>query len=745
MTEVDGDVQRPGKLWREAGLVALCLLALVLLVFRGYLTGALTPPWDFLGSYNTEAYAWWERGSFFHPQDWMPYAWGGYPAAASIQNSAWYLPVGIVALFTGFTIRASAVLAVAHYAFGALGVYVLVRRFGMSRAPAMLGMTAFFFVSGFYAQAEYVDISRGYAWIPWLLLIASPRWPWHRWWSIPLAALLIWQAVLAMYPGVAAASLYCLGVWVAVHQLRSRPRLRDYLVPLVIAGVLAVALLAPKYVPALLLDTSAHAEAADASQFSLAVALTAFLPYGGKNIVGDIAMRSFFLPATAFLLALFARFRSRLGAPAAAMLGIATVLGIPSWPWHPWIALLPGMTLSRYRMSDFRPFMLVAVCLLASTAVGRFYVKAEVSRRRALVSAGLLTAFPVALAVGASAAGFEQGDVAVPLAVSIAVVGTIWIAFLRLPSGLAHLRVAGPPAAAMLAALTLVSGVSGAFATQAPWRASRAYAETVTYGAPVDRLLAQGEGTPVEAQQRKARQPLAASTVQQDLMSPRWNAGYYANFDAVGGYVNLKRSESFWDLRSALLDPATFPSTEAFFAAPGIAVSLQPDGSLPGPDSVTTCVRSHACGPGVEVVADAYRPGDLAYRATLSSPATLAFNESYYLGWHVHAESTVGGGALDLRAGRGPAGSTVVALPAGSWRVTLDYVPPGNRKAWLLFFAAVIAMPVIGPLSSILRRRDRAAGSVSRGLGVPHHREGSAEGTEPAGKRMALDDDKSYS
>src|SRR5665647_3658549 len=110
-----------------------------------------------MGSYNTDAYAWWTEGSFFHPAEWISHAWGGYPAAASIQNSAWYLPVGLVALFPPFTIHASAALAALHYEFGALGVYGLGRAFRLGRIPSTFGLVAYFFVSGFYAQAEHVD------------------------------------------------------------------------------------------------------------------------------------------------------------------------------------------------------------------------------------------------------------------------------------------------------------------------------------------------------------------------------------------------------------------------------------------------------------------------------------------------------------------------------------------------------------------------------------------------------------
>src|SRR5690606_18757195 len=99
---------------REWWLVAALLLAQQVVFFAGYWTGAVTPPWDFYGSYTGEAFAWWADGSFFDPPAWMPYQWGGYAAAASVQNSAWYLPVGATELVGGPTIRVAAVLSALH-------------------------------------------------------------------------------------------------------------------------------------------------------------------------------------------------------------------------------------------------------------------------------------------------------------------------------------------------------------------------------------------------------------------------------------------------------------------------------------------------------------------------------------------------------------------------------------------------------------------------------------------------------
>ena len=65
-----------------------------------------------------------------------------------------------------------------------------------------------------------------------------------------VGAIMLWQAVTAMYPGQVIALAYVAVVWVAFWQWVDRPRLREYLVPLIAAG-LTVALRAPRGYPLL--------------------------------------------------------------------------------------------------------------------------------------------------------------------------------------------------------------------------------------------------------------------------------------------------------------------------------------------------------------------------------------------------------------------------------------------------------------------------------------------------------------
>lgn len=664
-------------------------------MFWGYFTGAYAPPWDFMGSYNTEAYAWWTEGSFFSPANWISHSWGGYPAAASIQNSAWYLPVGLFALITPFTIHASAALAALHYAFGAAGVYVLGRFSGLGRIPSTFGLVAYFFVAGFYDQAEFVDIARGYAWLPWLLVCTSARWPWRRWWGVPLAALVFWQALLGTYPGMIVAAAYCGLVWVVVQQFVNRTRFTGYLLPLAVAGAAAVALLAPKYVPALLLASGSNAGSEDVSQLSWSLVATAFFPYGSPRLPTDIALRSFFLPATCFVLAGLVRLRSWFERATLGVLVTALALGLPGTPWHDLVTYLPGMSFSRYRMSDFRSFILLATCLLAMGSLSRILERPRTYstkfRRSDIRVAVWLAGIPLLVLTLALINQYDASEWAVPFLVVATVSSAIWMISLPIPDRLHHYRLDARLGAVALVALSLISGVSGAYSTQAPWRSPRIFAETQSFGATVADLLGTRHNNS-GLRQQPARTPLPEPVVATEMMHPRWNSGFYHGTDSVGGYVNLKRSPSFIALETALLDPARSDLVNYFVSAPGMAVALV-DGALPSRAAIDSCLASGRCGTGLDVNAAGYSPGRLTYSIRATDSMLVVLNDSYYPGWHIQVcEEAPATACHELQAAQGPAGMMVVQIPAGNWQAHFEYIPPGSRKAWFAFVGGVVLL-----------------------------------------------------
>jgi hypothetical protein len=667
------------------------LLMLELLLFWGYFSGEVSPaPDDFIGSYNNEPLAWWRDIRSTNLPDWVPYAWGGYPAALSIQSGSWYLPLGAATLLTPYSIHAAATLQALHVAFGALGVYVLGRRYSLGHIPSVFGLVAYFFATGFYTNGLHPDIVRGFAWAPWVFLCLSPSFPWHRRWGVPLAAIILWQAVVGSYPGVVVALVYAGAVVVVASQITRRPAVRQYLLPLGIAGVGASLLSAPKFFPALQLRGGASPTGLDDSVFSGQMWGTFFYPYDLESLPNDLSMRSFFIVAPVLvLLPLAWRHRTALSAPAAAALA-AFGLGMPFLPWYELAAGLPGLDMSRFRMADFRVPLVVSLVLVAMIVLSRELTAARARTSSRIARLGLgaaLAAVPVAALLAAVLGGYPVERWATPWVIVVA--SAVLVCQLVLHARAEH-RQQSRAAALALVVLAGVSGVNWALDVTPPWRFPRAEVETSTWGTTSEALIAQ-YADDAELTQRPARTPLDDNAA--PATDVHWNSSFYTGVDAVGGYVNLKGSQSFDAALVAVTSAETYFQSRTVLAAPGIGIEVADPTALPPVDAVVPCVVDGACGDGLTVHAAGYEPGHLRYAVESKHQTTVMFNESYYEGWSVRACSTDGTDCTDLEAERGAAGLMVVTMPQGTWDLEMDYQTPGKARdyaAFLLGLALIV-------------------------------------------------------
>jgi hypothetical protein len=683
---------------RRALVLAALIAALEAVTFGLYFMGLSVPPWDFFGSYNTDAYLWWSRGGFFDPVDWIPTLWAGYPAAAVLQNSAWYLPVGIAAAFGPFTLHSAAVVQAFHVAFGAIGAYLLIRRMGGSFPPALLAAAAWFFAVGIYSNAEHVDIVRGYAWLPWLLLVISPLWSWRRWWAIPAATVLLWQAATGVYPGILIAAAYVLPIWaVAAFFIWRRP-VAPTVIGIAVSALGAVLLSGPRLLP-FLMQSTATAMTPDASQFSVWILGTAAFGYGSPELPNDISMRSFFVPATVMVLACFAPWRSRFTRAAAAIIVPSFCLGMPFLPWFDAAQALPGMSLSRFSMSDFKPFLILGILLLG--VAGAYAVARAVARGR-LPRAGLVTAVVLlgALALLGLLGPFSFLDWVPPLALAALVLLGVVVA-VRRPSR-RRIRTVS-----VAIALTAVSGLMWSAITAETWQTWRAVSERHRYGSTVDELIASAGADTGE--RRPGREAPGSEWTADELESRTWNGAAYANDLAVGGNVNLRATATIGTLSDAL-DPATDGSGDVmdFLAASGRLVTST--GAPVGRAELGSCGRDGSdCGPAM-ATPDGYRPGASSFSVSTPRPLTAVLNEAYYPGWNAQA---CDGECAAIPVGASPEGLVEMALPPGDYRLSIEYRTPGRAVGWLLFGLGATLCLVATAGIAFVRRRTMAAGGTA--------------------------------
>jgi hypothetical protein len=691
---VSASVGSPSRCARIA-ILATLVVVLELFLFRATILGAIVPPWDFMGSYNTDAYYWLAHGSFFSPVEWVPSTWAGYPGAAILQNSAWYLPATLVSAALPYTLHVAAALAAGHAAWGLVGAYLLARRLlGDFWVSAFAGV-AWFFAAGTFSNASHIDIARGYAWMPWVMLALSSRWRWTSWWQAPLAALVLWQATTAMYPGSVIALAYVAVIWVAYWQWVDRPRLRQYLVPLLVTGVAVALLSAPRLVPYYLLGAGGMTNPPDDSLFSPFMVGTLLFGYGSPGLPNDITMRSFFLPATVLAMVAWAPLRSRTTGAGLALVLPALALGIPALPWFAASQSLPGLAFSRFGMSDFKVFLLLGLVLVSAAGVGHLRTHRTTLRNRSGAVRAGATFLVVALMLELGVQGpFSLPDWAPQWCLLLLAVSVL------LAAGRA---LSGDALIGVLVLLTAVSGAMWAQDSAVTWQAPRLATEQATYGATVDQLISTQR--PSAAVQRPARAALPAGYTSGTLHGNNWNAVYFNGQLAVGGYVNLRSFKSQGELEAALLDPAEGTTYSRFVTAPGMAVTRQGRGPVTGV-GVARCLDGRRCGPA-DITPVSYRPGALSYRVSSDVPAVALFNEAFYRGWRAEVCLT-NGPCSTVRVAGSKQGLLSASLPSGDYTLALTYHTPGMRVGWVAFASAVSLLVLwVGGTLTLRRRRGR--------------------------------------
>ena len=698
--------------WRELGLVAATVVFLEVLVFRGYFAGETIPQFDFMGAYNLEAYAWWKDGSFFSPVQWMPYMWGGYPGVSNLQNSSFYLPVGLTAAITPFTLHASAILSAIHVGFGAAGIYVFARRWGVRVAPALCGLAGWFFIGGFYSNATNLDIMRAYAWIPWIMLTCSVKWPWQKWWAALIGLLVLWQSILGIYPGMLIALAYALPFWILANQVFFRPRLRIYLVPLIFVGSAAVLMTLVRYLPALLTRGVYPALSPDTSEMPLSVVGTFLFPYNNPALPSFEGMRSFFIPAVFLALIAFVPVRNRLFWAVLPSILVAVALGFPFWPWHDFVsAHLPGMQLSRFRMSDFKFVLLFGLMICGVLAINSLAYPSEspdpsIGRKVPplfrWVPVGLAALVPAVFAMIGARYSFEPLG-SIPQWLILAGACSIF--------SFTHLRRTGLgiPSLFALGTMTVVSGVLSIYAVPGEWTTDRITAEKSYYGSTVADLIAlRSDVTSVN--QRPARVPIPEYPSGEESVSSKYGTVFYTGGSSVFGYVNLRGTETFELVKQEIYQAGDQGlNIRAFWEYPGVVV---PTTSITAPlrRITTECLAGNTCNEALRFVPLIYdSKGRFEYSINADVAMNVSLNEAAYLGWHAQICRGAAGrecSAVDVT--RGKVGQISLNVPAGTSRLVLHYELPGMAVAWFLFWigaALASAVTLSGALSSVFAER----------------------------------------
>lgn len=343
------------------------LILVNLMMFHLHYWGIYTFPWDFLGGYHTHSFAWFTNGSIFNPPQW--FAWGnvGFPSALAIQSGSWYFPLAILDFLNiTYSIKVATIVQCLHVLFGSMGIYFLLRVFSYSIGMALLGALGFQLSGGFYSNAQHVDIIRAYALLPWVLWSLHPHFLFKSAFRPFWASLLLFQFLVAAYPGNIAAAVYGCFVFCLFHlvALPSKKLRIDYALTVFIIAISAVFISSVKWFPYFLSLDVIEITRTGYNHFLPWHFLTLMLDYDVTFIPGDISMRSLYIPLVILAGLFFIKEKTISSNIGFAFVILALVLGGIAPAFWPQLTL-PGLTFSRFPLTDWRIFLYIGLILLS--------------------------------------------------------------------------------------------------------------------------------------------------------------------------------------------------------------------------------------------------------------------------------------------------------------------------------------------------------------------------------------------
>lgn len=685
--------------WRAALPAVLGFVVLWIVnfeTFRKHYQGKTTFPWDFLGGYHAQAFGWYDMGSLVSPPSWLPWTDMGFPAFLAIQSGGWYLPLALLhALGIVYSVHAATMVQVFHVLLGAMGAFMLARRLGACLLVALIAGLAYHFQAAFFSNQQHVDIVRASAWFPWLLFVLHPQTYARGWLGSLLSAFVLSQLLISGYPGAIVAFAYASAIWVLMfmgaEEGRHDRQRYGLLVTTSVAGGILMAM--PKWMP-FLLNGSADItlDAFAVSPVDPATLLTMLLPHSSPALLGDPTMRSLWLPLVALWGIVFAPLRDRVVQTGISLLvlGLVFCYLVPRAPlFAQW---LPGISLSRFPLADWRPVIALGILIPALAGWQEFFTR-QWSTGQVSVRTIIALALCLAVAIYAIHFGFEASSLTLALGftAAIAVITVVGHAY-----WVVRANVTWPQTSALLL-LTLATALHGYWYQRAQpdtWRPTwNKAAEIQSFGGRFkDFMKARHSETTII--RRPARMLIGndPESVLRQHNSSHYNQCYYMHTYCVFGYDNLKMSAPHRILLAAVSAPGG-ESLLRFIARPQQLLMLE-EGQ--GGDEVPDLSASKEDAPAVGDVDGAsvdfidYGPGYTTYRISAPRRLRVVENEIGWHGWQMSRCDDRGTCTAPMPVAMTSQGLRTWKVPAGNWKLILRFVGPSNVPGYICLFAGIL-------------------------------------------------------
>ena len=667
----------------KESLSILFVFGFTLFVFRGYLSGEVAPPWDFYGDYYTQAFSWWDLGSFFQPTSYMPYLISGYPAHLGLQFSAFYLPVGFIAEFFQYTIVNAARLQALTIAIGIVGVYVFSRRWGISNGSSIVASFGYLFSAGFFSNASHIDIVRAWAFLPWLLLLLSPVKN-LRWWNIPIAVIIWFQFFVGAYPGNIASFAYLFLFFVLVIIYFNRNSIKKLAFWYSITVIPGLLLSGVKWIPFLI--SSSGPQIQNQVKVNLGIFSTIFFPYGGTGQSGDavlpndLTQRTFFVIPLILLLTAFARGNKFITTVGLLFLTGSIILGIDFPILTHWQENLPLLDLSRFRTIDFKPGISLSLGLLAGVGLDnltkrfKLFPKFKEIKFEIAQYFVILSIFLSALFIGRKV-GFSAQDIKVTylwVSLSFFVIFTLFV-LLRY-----KLQIA-------IQGLVIVSvcfiGISWANSFKDPWQVPRVPTENLYFGSEVSQLIANQLDKKLISRPERVG-PALPIPYPGEMIIQFWNFNDLKRSYSTGGYVTIKGNKNFDKYVEYAVDKKN-SNVISFLQEKSQVKFLNSEES-----SVDLCFVNRTCEFNDSTYEfTEYNSGLFKINLIENVKSMrIVINEIGWNGWKARGCVSVNQ-CVDLDVGKQDDNLLLNAqIPAGIKTLEFNYVTPGLKNSWILFY-----------------------------------------------------------
>lgn len=666
----------------------LSLFVIVIIIFREYFTGAKSPSWDFLTDYFTASFVWWTSGSFFNPPSYLPYAFSGFPAHLSGQAANWYLPVGLVAELGIYNIHTSAILQAFTILFGIFGLYFLAKAWGISNNVSLLLAIGYLFSPGFFTSASHIDIVRGWAFMPWILLALKPKANVSKTLMF-LIVLLSFQFMVGVYPGIIIASIYILGVYILLNLYFDKKVRKRYLIYQLLPFLLGVLMSFLKWLP--LVTEERLYRGGNTVEVTSAIISTLVYPYDTLVLPNDITMRSFFL-APLLLVSIFLLQKiNRQVVTFGFILVVALLLGFDISETNRWQENLPFLSESRFRTTDFKLFWIMSAIMLGGAALEQAKERG-VSVLRGAFALGLAFLSFIYLNRLAKTALLE--DMLTP-GNTFARTAGIGFAFMILLFVLRRSINIGSNLAVTLAILvSIFIGYSWTEVNKTPWSNDRQGIEQVYYGMSLDNRIAEGLNKVTEL--RPARMgPEFPIPYPIELTSQKWSTSEINKTFSLGGYVPLKGIPRYEWMIEFAKTPESIPFYSLLAQAQTGWVVTESNSDLKAVNCIyeTTCLVENA-----RVSAKSWDLNRLEYQIETPAPGLLVLNEIPWQGWKA---SICSSGSCSEQLVNSNLENVLIGVPIDSQTTTvvLEYFQPYRTITWIIFWVSLAALALLMTLN----------------------------------------------